>query len=187
VLAAAADRLPEFAHALALTPTERLTQVSGRAAVARFSLPARTPGLLRVGDAAVAMDPLSGHGVFEALRSAQAAIAAANSYLTGMAWCPIARLLNERAGEVWRRALLTAAAFYRQEAEHAVGPFWRSTGDAYAACVALAEPRDSGPGGIETRFVLNGSRIELREVWVDAKWPRGIWQVNGREWRPMSS
>jgi flavin-dependent dehydrogenase len=186
-LAAAAHHVPELARSLVRTPTERLAAVSGRAAVARFSQPARIPGLLRVGDAAVAMDPLSGHGIFEALRSAQAAIAAVNSYLNGMDWGPIARFVNERAGEVWRRALATAAGFYRREADHASTAFWTATADAYAACAVLAGPKHTGGGRIETRPVLNGSRIELRDIWVSADWPRGIWQVNGREWRPTSN
>jgi len=60
-------------------------------------------------------------------------------------------------------------------------------GDAYAACAALAGPKHTGGGRIETRPVLNGSHIELRDIWVSADWPRGIWQVNGREWRPTSN
>jgi flavin-dependent dehydrogenase len=181
LLAVAAEYLPELAPTL--TGTEFLSAVTGRAAVARFSLPAQMPGLLRVGDAGVAMDPLSGHGIFEALRSAQAAIAATNSYLTGMDWGTIARFVNERASEVWRRSLVTAAQFYRREAVHAADPFWTATADGYSACAALAGPKHSGPGRIETRPVLNGSRIELRDIWVSAKYPRGIWQVNGQDWR----
>jgi flavin-dependent dehydrogenase len=38
-------------------------------------------GLIRVGDAALAMDPLSGHGVFEAIASARAAAAVINTIL----------------------------------------------------------------------------------------------------------
>jgi hypothetical protein len=133
------------------------------------------------------MDPLSGHGLFEALRSSQVVISAVNSFLAGTDWGLIARFLNERAGELWRRALTTAADFYRRQTEHAATPFWTSTADAYAARAALAGPRHSGPGRIEPRPVLNGSRIELRDVWVSTDWPRGIWQVNGRTWRPSSS
>jgi flavin-dependent dehydrogenase len=183
-LAAAAEHLPELAHPLALTPTERLDAMAGRAAVARFSLPARMPGFLRIGDAAVAMDPLSGHGIYEALRSAQAAIAGMNSYLTGGPWEPIARFMNERAGEVWRRSLATAAEFYRRGAAHGAAAFWRATADAYATRAAHAGPRHSGAGRVETRPVLNGSRIEMREVWVSASWPRGIRQLKGPEWPP---
>jgi flavin-dependent dehydrogenase len=184
LLAAAAEHMPELAPAL--TATELLATGTGCAAVARFSLPAPTPGLVRVGDSAVAMDPLSGHGVFEALRSSQVAIAAVNSYLTGVDWELIARFLNAHAGELWRRALATAAEFYRREAEHAANPFWLATADAYATRAALAGPRYSGPGRIESRPVLNGSRIELREVWVSTNSPRGIWQVSGRTWRVSS-
>jgi flavin-dependent dehydrogenase len=184
LLAAAAEHVPELAPAL--TATELVATGTGCAAVARFSLPAPTPGFLRVGDSAVAMDPLSGHGIFEALCSSQVTIAAVNSYLTGVDWELIARFVNERAGELWRRALATAAEFYRREAEHAAKPFWMAAADAYAAGAARAGPRYSGPGQIESRPVLNGSRIELREVWVSTDSPRGIWHMSGRTWRLSS-
>ena len=34
-----------------------------------------------------------------------------------------------------------------------------------------------GTGRFEHRPVLNGQRIELRPVWVSARWPRGVWRA----------
>jgi len=168
------------------TGREPLTVQRGRAAVARFSIPARVPGLLRVGDAAVATDPLSGHGVFEALRSARVAVAAVNSCRMGVPWETIARFVNERAAEVWSRSLLTSAEFYGRQATHTPNEFWTATANGYAALGAQVALKHQGPDRMERRPVLNGACIEMRDVWVNAKYPRGIWMLNGHEWHATS-
>jgi 2-polyprenyl-6-methoxyphenol hydroxylase-like FAD-dependent oxidoreductase len=178
---AAACALPSFRPAI-----ERLAAVaaggSARAAVARYSQPSRGQGFLRIGDAAVAMDPLSGNGIHEAIRSARVAVAAVNSYLLGTPWSVVARFVDERARELWRRSVTTAARFYRQQADWA-GPagFWAAATTAYEqAARAAMLPPEEGPGHFEMRPVLDGERIDLRQVWVSAQWPRGVWKVDGR-------
>lgn len=161
-----------------------IDRVRARAAVARFSHPARVPGVIRVGDAALAMDPLSGQGVHEALASAHVAVAAVNSFLRGADWAPIARFVDERCAEVWRRGLATAGAFYRDHARCGAGStadFWDSTAQAYERLAAAAGPREDGPGRFELRPVLCGMHIELHPVWVSSKWPRGIWRIAARD------
>ena len=140
-------------------------------------------GWLRIGDASVALDPLSGHGLFEALRSAQVAVAAVHSFLTGLDWNPIARFVNEHASTVWQRSLATAAESYGRQAAQCDTPFWHTTATTYATLAAIAGPRDAGPRRIERRPVLNDSRIELRDVWVSPDFPRGVWLMNGCDGR----
>jgi len=175
----AGDSVPELRFSLAGATT--IGRAGGRAAVARFSKPSQAPGVLRIGDAALAMDPLSGHGIYEALGSAQVAVAAINTYLNGADWAPIARFVDERAAESWRRSLATAGDFYRRQAAHAGTLFWQATAAGYERLAAAAGPQDNGPGRFEWRPVLDGQRIELRPVWVSPAWPRGIWRVNGQE------
>ncbi len=151
-----------------------------RAAVARFSRPSRGPGFLRIGDAAVAMDPLSGNGIHEAVRSARVGVAAVNSYLGGTEWSAVSQFVDERALELWRRTVSAAAQFYRSQAAHSVGSFWERTASAYERLASEAAAGYAGPGRFEMRPVLNGQQIQVRRVWVSAEWPRGIWQVNGR-------
>ncbi|MBS0366145.1 MAG: tryptophan 7-halogenase [Proteobacteria bacterium] len=175
-LQAAARLLPEFGlETLQLTALEGVT---ARAAVARYSRPSRGCGWLRIGDAAVAMDPLSGNGIHEATGSARVAIAAINSYLQGARWPMLAQFVDQRAAELWRRSVTTAAAFYRQQARHDGGKFWRDAAAVYEQLGAAARPPQPGPGRFEVRPVLDGSRIVPGRVWVDSQWPRGIWQVD---------
>jgi flavin-dependent dehydrogenase len=150
-----------------------------RAAVARYSQPSRGQGFLRIGDAAVAMDPLSGNGIHEAVRSARAAVAAVNSYLRGTQWSVIARFIDERARELWRRSVSAAASFYRLQADWCACEFWTRTAAAYQQAADEATIRHAGPGRFEMRPVLDGEQIDLRRVWVCAEWPRGVWKVDG--------
>jgi len=146
-----------------------------RAAVARYSTPTQAAGYLRIGDAAVSMDPLSGNGVYEALGSAQVGVAAINTYLTGGAWSEIARFVNERAAELWRRSVAAAGSFYRLQSERAACPFWLAAASTYERLALGAKSDETGPGRFEMRPVLNHQRIEVRRVWVNEEWPRGIW------------
>jgi flavin-dependent dehydrogenase len=182
---AAAHALPEFG--LTLDRASTLEASGARAAVARYSRPSQGPGYLRIGDAAVAMDPLSGNGIFEALRSAHVATAAINSYLRGVEWAVLARFVDEQARELWRRSVTAAADFYRLQAAHAEGDFWTLAASAYEKAARDATVTENGPGRFEMRPVLDGQRIDVRCVWVSSDWPRGVWKVNGRSLDQMPS
>jgi len=168
----AARQLPDVA-----LPVDQLIaqgSVSACAAVARYSQPSRGPGHLRIGDATVAMDPLSGNGIHEAVRSARVAVAAVNSYLHGEPWSVVARFVDERSRELWRRSVSAAADFYRLQAVHSASEFWTSAATAYARAVTAASGTPACEGRFEMRPVLNYERIELRRVWVSSEFPRGV-------------
>jgi len=170
--------LPELR--LSLTAAKALGSATARAAVARYTRPAQDVGFLRVGDASVAMDPLSGQGIHEALGSARIAVAAISSYLTGTEWPVLKRFVDERARELWHRCVRAAAGFYRRQADHRGGDFWEATATAYEHIALRAPLRDEQSGRFEMRPVLNGSRIEMQRVWVSPQWPRGVWKIDGR-------
>lgn len=109
-----------------------------RAAVAKMSLPATARGMLRVGDASIAMDPLSGHGIYEALESARAAVAATHSYLERDDWDTVAQLMNDRVREAWVKMTTTAAHFYSTQAAHSATAFWMMAASAYESLAAAA-------------------------------------------------
>lgn len=174
----AAEKLPDIE-----LPVDQLLargSYNACAAVARYSRPSRGPGYLRIGDAAVAMDPLSGNGIHEAVRSARVAVAAVNSFLQGVSWSTVSRFVDERSRELWRRSVRTAADFYRLQADCSDSQFWTSAADAYGRAASEAAGKPEGDGRFELRPVLNAERIELRRVWVSNDFPRGVWQIDGR-------
>jgi flavin-dependent dehydrogenase len=148
-----------------------------RAASARLSAAAPAPGYVRAGDAAVSMEPLSGHGLYEALSWAGAASAAAHTYLDGHSWEPVERFLTERARERWRTGIARAGGFYQQQAAATPTTFWRRCAAAYAELQESRVPIERPQGNWQLRPVLNGSVIEMRRVAVTRERPRGVWQV----------
>jgi len=127
----------------------------------------------RVGDAALALDPLSGQGVYEALRGARLVATAVQSVLRGGDASPAQRFVALRQEESWISGVRTAGSFYRENA--ARSPFWSQTAAAYerlvAPSAAPAAPR------VERRPVLCDGRFQERDVIVTAQHPRGVWHV----------
>ncbi len=109
-----------------------------RAAVAKMSLAAPALAMLRVGDASIAMDPLSGHGIHEALVAAHFAVAGAHTYLERDDWFAVERFMNTRAREAWGRMTLEAAHFYRAQAAHLATSFWTQAASAYESLATAA-------------------------------------------------
>ena len=132
------------------------------------------PGLIRAGDAAVTVDPLSGQGMYEALRSVAAVIGAARGFLSGD-WSAVARFMDERAREIFERTSITAAHHYTAQAERTQSPFWVEASARYRSI--LPAPKAGGVH-IDNRPVLNGSRIQLRRAVVTPKTPRGVWKLD---------
>lgn len=128
-IAAAAAQIPPLARALGGTSIEG--EPVSRPAHARLGLTGHDPTLWHVGDAALALDPLSGQGVFEALRGALLAAAAIQSVINGGDALLAHRFIADRHREIWRRGVRTAAGFYRENGDR--GAFWTETAAAYAA------------------------------------------------------
>ena len=89
------------------------------------------PTLWQAGDAALALDPLSGQGVYEALRGARLAATAIQSIMEGGDAALAQRFIAERREEAWRHGVRTAAELYRENAGR--GSFWADTAAQYAA------------------------------------------------------
>jgi len=153
----------------------------GRAATARRAPAAPHQGMLRAGDAGVALDCLSGHGIHTALRAAVIVTACAHTYLTTAEWVDAARFAREWSSQLWTTAMQTAAKFYGQQAEVTPTPFWRNAAAAYAALGVTTAPQSDSAAGLEVRPVLAGARIERRRVVVTSQHPRGVWCVDDVE------
>jgi flavin-dependent dehydrogenase len=81
---------------------------------------------LRLGDAAYTSDPLSGHGMFEALSGALAAAPVIRTLLQRPGQAPLAReFYEDRIRQIFLERLRTAAGHYAAETRWADEPFWR--------------------------------------------------------------
>jgi flavin-dependent dehydrogenase len=137
-----------------------------------------TGSAIRVGDAAVAVDPLSGHGIFEALGSALAASAAVHTILMRSDSAAIARdFYVERASDAFDRYCRVGRDFYAMETRWPTRPFWQRRAawpdDAPAhRGMASAAPRVALKPVVEDGFVV------AREVCVTPDHPRGVWRID---------
>jgi 2-polyprenyl-6-methoxyphenol hydroxylase-like FAD-dependent oxidoreductase len=131
-----------------------------------------------VGDAAVAIDPLSGHGLFWALSSALAAVPAILTLLDGCSDGPdlAARFYRSRVVDTFWRQARTGRDFYRLEKDLAKLPFWACR--ASWPDNALAHPAVDSVR-FERRVVVDGNRLEEREVLVTPLDPSGVAFVAG--------
>lgn len=131
----------------------------------------------KVGDAAFSIDPLSGHGMFEAISGALALAPVVNTLLREPGDDGIALgFYQEKLNADFKRMARTGRDFYRQEQRWPALPFWcerQSWPD--------EEPSHDTPGRarIECRAVSDEGLIRMRDVVVTGDHPRGIWRVAG--------
>jgi len=143
--------------------------------MARHLLTARS---LRVGDAACALDPLSGNGVFAALGCALAAAPVISTLVDFPEDRTLAeRFYEERTRTTFERFCRTGRDFYRMETRWPDHPFWRARQSWPDDAPSHAAPH-SAPIRFETKPVVDNGRIVAREVCVTPDYPRGIWQVD---------
>jgi len=133
--------------------------------------------LTRVGDAAVAIDPLSGHGVYEALISARMHVAAVRTVLAHGRIELVRQYLTDRRAETWNRTTGVAAQFYAEQEGH--GPFWDQTASAYRRLAEAAQPQSVSTSRIERKAVLENGYIREASVVVTPELPRGAWKLAG--------
>ncbi len=153
--------------------------VSARESTPQIALPLVGPKSLRVGDAALAIDPLSGHGVFAAVGGALAAAPVINTLLRRPADRDLAAAFYaERAETAFLSHCRVGRDFYAQEERWPEAPFWterRRWPDAEPA----HRPARSGAPEIAWRPVIEDGFVVRREVITTPDHPRGVWQVDG--------
>ena len=172
----AAARLPMIGGAIGAGRAQGA--VTTRNATPYLARDLMAPGRLRVGDAALAIDPLSGHGVFQALGSALAAAAVANTLLRRPERGALARRFYlERAETGFLRACRTGRDFYALETRWPERPFWRARA-AWPDRTPAHPPAGAEGVAVVPRPVVEAGLIAERRVVVTPDQPRGIWRVD---------
>jgi flavin-dependent dehydrogenase len=140
---------------------------------------------IRVGDAAMAVDPLSGNGIFQSLSSALQAPAVINTLLRKPERAALAqRFHQQRVEQLFLRFARIGRDFYADEQRWREQPFWRARRQWPDAEVAHAEV-DFAALRIERAPVLKEGFVDEAEVVITADQPLGIWHVQGVELAPL--
>ncbi|AZC38837.1 NAD(P)/FAD-dependent oxidoreductase [Pseudomonas chlororaphis] len=140
---------------------------------------------IRVGDAAMAVDPLSGNGIFQSLSSALQAPAVINTLLQRPERAALAQRFHaQRVEQLFLRFARIGRDFYADEQRWAERPFWQ----------ARRQWPDSEPAHHEADFsalrierapVLREGLVDQAEVVITPDQPLGIWHVQGVELAPL--
>jgi flavin-dependent dehydrogenase len=164
-------------------PQGELTARSSTAVLHNDSLQGR---LIRVGDAAIAPDPLSGNGIFNALSTALVAPAVINTILQSPSHASLAtRFYEERVRHAFMRFARIGRDFYAMEESWPANRFWQ----------ARAEWPDAEPAhgelephilSVENKPVVDKDQIGEREVVVTSDQPLGVWHIDGIELAPVA-
>jgi hypothetical protein len=170
------DRLP-VAREL-LDGAEPMGRVHVRDAGTALCAEPIAAGHARVGEAALTIDPLAGHGVFEAVGGALTLAASLNTLLRHTGRSELAqRFYRDRLRHDFVRMARTGRDFYAMEQRWPDAEFWRDRRG-----WPDDEPSHAGLSGearVQTMPVVVNDFVEQREVLVTADQPRGIWQVAG--------
>ena len=131
---------------------------------------------IRIGDAAMAVDPLSGNGIFQSLSSALSAPSVINTILAKPESTALAmQFYRDRINHLFYRFCRLGRDFYRMETQWQNAPFW-SARNSWPDNLP-AHPDQDRIVGKEMRPVLNQNFIELKEVVITTGQPLGIWKV----------
>lgn len=182
------DRLADFYQSTVNRITEARDWLAGGAPSgsvhARYAGMALSGGLcsgasLRVGDAALAIDPLSGHGVYKAISGALAAAPVINTLIRRPEHAALAQAFyrDRLTDDFWASARI-ARDFYAQETRWADRPFWAARRD-WPDDAPAHLPIVAGEGVAARRPVVRDNYVEEQEVLVTPDQPRGVWQVAG--------
>lgn len=157
-----------------------------RASTALLNLPLwRAEGVLRVGDAAMAVDPLSGSGTFQALSSASIAPAVINTILCEPERADLAlRFYEDRQRHVFERFARIGRDFYRSEKRWSGHPFWLAR-SAWPDDEPAHGNRSTNAPVLALRSVVDEGFIREHEVVILDEQPLGVWRVAGVEVAPL--
>ncbi|MFJ4385920.1 NAD(P)/FAD-dependent oxidoreductase [Pseudomonas sp. NPDC089408] len=140
---------------------------------------------IRVGDAAMAVDPLSGNGIFQSLSSALQAPVVINTLLRRPERAALARQFHQqRVEQLFLRFARIGRDFYGQEQGRVGQPFWDQR-QGWPDVQPLHLAADWHAVRVERRPVLRDGLVDEAEVVVTADQPLGVWHLQGVELAPV--
>lgn len=136
---------------------------------------------VRVGDAAMAVDPLSGNGIFQSLSSALQAPVVINTLLRRPERAGLAKQFHQqRIEQLFLRFARIGRDFYGQEVERAGQAFWRRR-QAWPDAQPLHQAADWAAVKVARRPVLRDGFVDEADVVLTADQPLGVWHLQGIE------
>ena len=140
---------------------------------------------IRVGDAAMAVDPLSGNGIFQALSSALQAPAVINTLLQQPQNRSLAKqFYQQRVDHLFHRFARIGRDFYASEERWWDNPFW-ATRRNWPDSEPLHQETDPDSLRVVSMPVVSNGLIEEHEVVTTNDQPLGIWHLNGIPMAPV--
>lgn len=134
---------------------------------------------IRVGDAAMAVDPLSGNGLFQSLSSALQAPAVILTLLRSPGRAALARDFHQqRIAHLFDRFARIGRDFYAGETRWADAPFWQAR-SRWPDAEPLHRPVTPDQVAVARRPVVNHNEIIEADVVVTPDQPLGIWHLQG--------
>lgn len=165
-------------------PSPAQITLTARPSTATLNIETGGSNWLRIGDAAMAVDPLSGNGIFQSLSSALQAPAVVHTLMQRPIDTATALEFHaQRIEHLYLRFARTGRDFYAMEQRWADQSFWqdRST---WPDTEALHAPASQGLQ-IAVRPVVDGHYIRKAETIVSDNQPLGMWRVAGTELAPL--
>lgn len=140
---------------------------------------------IRVGDAAMAVDPLSGNGIFQALSSALQAPAVINTLIQQPQKAQLAKqFYQQRVDHMFHRFARIGRDFYASEERWWDNRFWAAR-RGWPDNEPLHQDTDPDSLEVVTMPVVSNGLIEEQEVVTTNDQPLGIWHLNGIPMAPV--
>lgn len=167
------------------TPVEEQLQLHARSSTAILCPQVCGDNWIRVGDAAMAVDPLSGNGIFQSLSSALQAPVVINTLLQRPERATLARQFHEqRVSQLFLRFARIGREFYADEQQWSDQPFWQARRQ-WPDHEPAHQPMDFSALRIARAPVLRDGLVDVADVVITPDQPLGIWHVQGVELAPL--
>jgi flavin-dependent dehydrogenase len=180
------QRLQQLPQALPFyQDAEAVGTLTARSSTAILTHDPVTDHSIRVGDAALAVDPLSGNGIFQALSTALVAPSVINTILQkSSSKITAQQFYRERVSHAFMRFARMGRDFYQMETQWLDQPFWQKR-QSWPDQKPMHEPVTSNKVEIVERPVVHDNLITLKDVVVTPDQPLGIWHLGNIELAPI--